>query len=131
MKVSDLSGKIHAWNLRGHIPLLNDCRPRSELHLRARNVLKKMFPTDQILEECTTPGEQLYLDFFLPLRKLIIEVQGQQHFKFSEHFHGTQAGFVKSKNRDNRKKRWAEINGFRLIEFNYNESDKEWAMKLI
>jgi len=94
----------------------------------ARSLLKELFPTCVVLEEIPIyirKSEILYLDFFMPLTKLCIEVHGEQHYSFVKHYHNNIMGFVKSKKRDNEKKEWCEINNIVYIELPYNKTD-EW-----
>lgn len=130
MKVKDLSGKIHNWSLKGYIINSAESRPRSELHKAVRELLKIEYPTDNILEEVSVPGEQLYLDFFLPLRKICVEIHGEQHYKYVPHFHGNIQGFIKSKERDARKQKWCEINGIQYIPLKYNGGIDEWRKQV-
>lgn len=135
MKVKDTKGKTHSWNLSGTIPDVNASRPRSDLHLKARSILKEIYPNDQICEEVTIPGENLFGDFYLPLRKFMVEVHGQQHFKFVSHFHGSiQEGgmkeFLASKERDRRKADWCEINNIQLVVLPYDK-EIEWKNLIV
>ncbi len=124
MKVKDTKGKVHSWNLNGYVPPQNDIRQRSELHLKARGLLKELFTNDSILEEVPLPGEKLYCDFYLPLRKLAIEVHGEQHYKYVSHFHGSIKEFIASKERDARKLEWFRLNNIQLLVLPYNETNK-------
>jgi hypothetical protein len=128
--VYDTSGRIHSWNLTGHIPRFDSTRPRSDLHIRARALIKAEYPTDNILEEVPLPGEQLYGDFYLPLRRLMVEAMGEQHYNYIPFFHGSPFNFIKGKKNDARKREWCLINDIQLIEFKYNEKEEEWLMKL-
>ena len=77
-KVTDLENVISSWKISGHIPKNNDERARSKYHLKARRLLKDKFPTCQILEEVPVKvrrGQVLYLDFYIPLHDLCVEVQ--------------------------------------------------------
>jgi hypothetical protein len=130
MKVKDLSGREHNWTLSGHIPPPNETKPRSELHLQARTLLKTEFPNDLILEELTIPGEQLYLDFYIPRLKIAVEVQGEQHFRYVAHFHGSIASFKRGKINDKRKHEWCIINNIRLVYFAFNETLEAWRLKI-
>lgn len=126
MKVKDLQGKRHSWNLTGYVPKGTDSRPRSNPHIRARHLLKDEFPTDSILEEVPLPGTKLLCDFFLPIHRLMIEVQGRQHFEFVKHFHGTMKGFLEAKQRDAVKAEWCAINNITLIELRDDDDDDRW-----
>jgi len=131
MKVLGLDGKTHIWDLLNHRVLGDDIRPRSELHLRARALIKSLWPTEPLLEEIFLPGSVgLFADFFLPKRELVIESQGEQHYKFTPHFHGDRAGFARAQRRDKNKQEWCKINRFELIELPYNESDEQWLQRL-
>jgi hypothetical protein len=130
MKVRDLNGREHSWNLSGHVPPKNDTYRRSQYHLRARALLLEMFPLDQILEEVPLPGTRLTADFYLPLRKMLIEVHGEQHYKYIPHFHGNRAGFIRSKKNDANKEEWCQINNIEYIALKHTDSDEEWEQNV-
>lgn len=130
MKIIDSNGNTHNWPPKGHQVELNDIRPRSELHLRCRSILRQLYPTQRILEEVPLIGEQLFLDFYLPHRRLAIECHGEQHYKFVPHFHGDRLGFAKAKARDVRKKDWCINNGIIIIELSYEEDDNVWRDRI-
>jgi hypothetical protein len=133
MKVYDLDHNVSTLSLIGY-GINNDAtRPRSNLHLLARTIIKEVYPLVEVLEEVTITvrrGQTAYLDFFVPQHSLCVEVHGEQHFKFCEFYHRNQAGFLNQKKRDRDKRFWLEINNIRLVEFNYNESGTEWRAKL-
>lgn len=132
MLVKDLDNNNHNWNLTGnsaHGKLDN----KSSLHLRARSIVKDIYPTLQILEEVPIPlrrSETLYLDFYLPLNKICIEVHGEQHYKFVAHYHNNQMGFIKHKKRDREKQEWCLINNIKYIELPFNETDDQWRLRI-
>ena len=131
MKIKGLDGKKYSWSFYGQMPDISDERKRSSLHIRARYLLKSLYPVDRILEEVHLPGSgNLYADFWLPLRNKIIEVHGEQHYKFIPFFHGTQLNFLSSKANDNNKKEWCSVNGIILVELPYNESDEQWKSRI-
>ena len=133
MKIRDLNNEIHKWNLSGCVINASDTRPRSKLHLRARNILVNLFPTVQIMEEVAVPitrREKLFFDFYINTIKLVIEVHGQQHYKFNSLFHTSAQDFVKQKKRDSRKREWCEYNNITYVELPYSENDEEWELKI-
>lgn len=95
----------------------------SELAKGVKQTLKEAFPNTLIKEEhyLNYEGQRLFFDFYLPTLKIFIEVQGIQHIKFSEHFHGDATTFRASKKRDKLKKEWCALNDFTLVCINYNE----------
>ena len=78
-----------------------------------------------ILEEFPIPGENLWIDFYLPNNKLAFEYHGKQHDDFNKFFHTDKKGFEKSRARDSRKKAWCELNGITLVEIRKNVSVEE------
>lgn len=131
MNVYDLDDNMYAWNLVGHKPNLNI--KKSSLHLRARNIIVTTYPTLQILEEVpikTHKSDTLYLDFYIPLKRMCIETHGEQHYKFVAHYHGNALGFLRHRKRDFEKQEWCDKNGIIYIEFPFDESDEQWQKRL-
>ena len=99
--------------------------------------MKSVFPYDRILEEVTLVGTNsgtrkgtLRADFFIPNRNLIVEVHGEQHFKFNGFFFKDKLSFFRAKARDRDKKEWCRINDIEIVEFNYDEEIDEWRTKV-
>jgi hypothetical protein len=131
MDVYDLDGNMHYWHLAGH--QANPNVKKSSLHLRARDLIKTIYPTLQVLEEVpikTRKSDTLYLDFYIPLIKTCIEIHGEQHYKFIAHYHGTALGFMRHKKRDREKLEWCQNNGIIFIELPFNESDDQWQNRI-
>lgn len=134
MKVLGLDEKEYKWSLDS---AKREDSNRSGLHLRARELIKSIYKFDSIYEDITLPGSRrnnrsslLYADFFLPLRKLIVEVNGSQHDNYCHFFHKNKLAFYKAKARDNDKKAWCELNGISIVYFNHDETDEQWREKL-
>lgn len=122
-----LCGEVVSENLNSNI-----LEHRSKLHLEARRILTDCFPLSEILEEPPIrifKKEIAYFDFLMPREKLCVEVQGQQHYTYSDFFHGNKRRFFKQIQKDNRKKEWAELNGFRFLALRFDE-EKEWQTKI-
>jgi acetyl-CoA carboxylase alpha subunit len=127
MIIKDLIGNKHKINLGAMST--NTRLTRSSLHIKARELLKEIYPTIQVIEEVSipiSPGRTVYFDFFIPLLNTFIEVQGQQHYEKSTLFHKNDAGFMRQKKNDGDKEKWAEMNGFDLICLPY-DGVEEWA----
>ena len=132
-KVTDLENIISSWKISGHIPKNNDERARSKYHLKARKLLKQKFPTCQILEEVPVKvrrGQVLYLDFYIPLHDLCVEVHGEQHYKFVMFYHKTMLGFAQARKRDMEKIEWCQLNDITIVELPFNESEDEWKNRI-
>lgn len=133
MQVKDLDGVCHNWHLTGNMAR-GKINNRSSFHLKARGLITNIFPTLQILEEVPIPlrkSETLYLDFYLPLKKLCIEVHGEQHYKFIGFYHNNILSFLKSQKRDRDKEEWCSINGIGCIVLPHFENEEEWKERLI
>lgn len=133
MKFIGLDNKEYKISFTKYKPK-NTC---SSLHLRARILLNKEFPYDIIYEEVPLPGTKSerqtrlsIVDFFIPSRQIIVEVQGEQHYKFNDFFYNNKIEFFKAQSRDRSKHKWCEINKLILIEFPFNETDNEWANRV-
>lgn len=127
MNIRDLDGNLIAWHITGNISK-DTTTKKSNYHLKARELIKQLFPTMQILEEVPInirKSETLYLDFYLPLTKKCIEVHGEQHYEFTPFYHPNRLSFLKAQKRDKEKKEWCEINGISYIELPYNKTE-EW-----
>jgi hypothetical protein len=131
MKIIGLDGRKYNWPPVGHSVGENDSRNRSEYHIRARALLKRMFPTQRVLEEVPLLGSSLTADFFVPLQSLMIECQGEQHYKYIPHFHGNKLGFFNGKKNDTKKLEWCNTNNIKLVELPYDESDEQWEKRIV
>ena len=136
MHVEGLDGKTWKWNPSRSQASVDE-KNRSSLHKKARSILKEVYPYDRILEEVSLPGSKterrrstLRADLFIPNRNLIIEVHGEQHYKFNKFFYKDKLSFYRAKARDSEKKEWCQLNDITLVEFNYNEDLDEWRRKI-
>jgi hypothetical protein len=132
MNVKDLNGNFTTWSLTGHIAN-STIDHKSSYHIAARQLIRSLFPTLQILEEVpisVRKSEILYLDFYLPLKKMCIEVHGEQHYKFVSFYHNSILDFVKAQKRDKYKQEWCEINNISYVSLPYNETLEEWTKRL-
>jgi hypothetical protein len=132
MQVKDLDGNSHAWHLTGNMSR-GKITNRSSFHLQAREIITNVFPTLQILEEVPIPlrkSETLYLDFYLPLKKMCVEVHGEQHYKFVGFYHTNMMSFLKSQKRDREKEEWCEINQIKYVVLPHFENKDQWLERL-
>jgi very-short-patch-repair endonuclease len=91
--------------------------------------LKTLFPHALIHQQyhISVEKQSLYFDFYLPNMGLVIECQGEQHYKFVARFHGDKSGFKQHKIRDLLKKKWVKDNKKKMLEIEYNAVPKSPA----
>jgi len=133
MIVNDLDGNKHKWKITGK-QIGTDTKNRSQPHLLARELLVEMYPTILIYEEVpiyVAPRKKLYLDFYVPMLQMAIEVHGRQHYEFVEFFHKNRFGWMISRKNDRLKLEWCALNGITTIELPYNESKEQWQKKIM
>lgn len=98
-------------------------------------LLREIFPQGYIKTEhyVRFKGKRLFFDFFLPQYKMLIEVQGRQHYEFVKHFHSDIDGFKDNKKRDNLKIDYASVNDmcFIIVDYNENINKHELLKKMI
>jgi hypothetical protein len=132
MQIKTLDGNLQNWPLTGHFAHAK-LTSKSSLHMLGRELITKIYPTLQILEEVPVPikrSETYYFDFYIPIIKKVIEIHGEQHYKFVTFYHTTQLSFIKSQKRDREKIEWCEINNIKYVELPYNENEEQWIGRI-
>lgn len=110
--------------------------PRSKasgLHKKARELMIEISPRVLIYEEVIVPilkNKKLTFDFFVYTDNAFIEVQGEQHFKYSPFFHKSKTDFLMGQKRDRDKEYWCELNNYKLITLRFDETIEQWKSKL-
>ena len=85
-------------------------------------IVKQLFPNQRIeLEYNVADRGALFLDIYLPRLDLAFEFDGEQHFKYIEHFHGDRMGFARAKKRDQEKDAVCIEKEITLIRVAYSE----------
>lgn len=82
--------------------------------------------------KCINPktGRPLPYDFELPDEKIIIEVNGKEHYRFMKYFHGTEEGFAYQKYKDEVKRNFAIANGYTFIELKWTHKHSySWVVE--
>tara|TARA_R110000765_G_scaffold223158_2_gene327303 strand:- start:2945 stop:3337 length:393 start_codon:yes stop_codon:yes gene_type:complete len=104
------------WDTReSKWPVKSEAACRSKLQYKVGQIIKNKYPLDPVLEDVTLPRSRLSLDFFLPMRKLAVEVQGKQHKKFTPFFHKTKSSFDAQLKRDEEKEFFCQLNEIDLV----------------
>jgi very-short-patch-repair endonuclease len=115
MKIKTTDGEEIILRLDKYLKKGN-IKSRSKQQENIKEELLKQYPHDRIYEEVYVPKDNIYLDFFIPSVKIVVEVQGIQHKKHVKFFHKTINDFHRQLDRDDKKRRWCKINNFKLVE---------------
>ncbi len=130
MTVTGIDGEEYLWRYYNY----QKKRPNaSKLHVRARELVKKIYPFSSICEEILLVGtlkERLYLDLYVHQHLLAIEVHGEQHYTYNSFFYGSKLEFARAQARDRTKVEWCKINRIDLVELPYDESDELWESRI-
>lgn len=127
MKVKTLDNTEYDWVIPEKIAKGNK-NSTSSLHKLAKKLLYEKYSNVSIYEEVPIKildgsRNTLYLDFYLPMFNLAIEVNGQQHYEFSNLFHKNKLHFLTTKSNDTKKAMWCQINNIELVTLKYNDQD--------
>jgi hypothetical protein len=126
--LTGLNGESYKINLTKYILKDGDEKKKSKLFQRAINVIRKIYPGDMVCSELYLQGcsSKLYLDIYLPLRRLAIEVDGSQHSTINSHHFKSKLEFYKAQRRDSEKTDFLELNNISLVRLPYGQSESEW-----
>ena len=91
-------------------------KSRSKFQSNVKSFLHKYWHADIVFEELKIVGTRLSLDFYNANKKIAIEVQGEQHFKYIPFFHGNRNSYLKQIKRDVKKIDFCAINNIFLVE---------------
>jgi hypothetical protein len=114
MKVLGLTGRTYYWSPKR----INwTSKSRSDLQFKCKLILNSYWANDIISEEQVVPGTKMRFDFVNFSKKIILEINGQQHYTYNKHFHKKNIfNYTDSINRDNKKKKFALMNDFMFLE---------------
>ena len=131
MNIVGLDDREYSWNLS--LYRNNQRATASAGHVKARTLLKELFPFDAVLEELTLPGlkPKLFADFFIASQMLMVEVNGRQHYEYVPFFHKTKHNYFKALRRDALKGEWCVKNHICLMSLNDEESVDEWRNQIL
>jgi len=108
----------------------------SNLASKIERFIEEGFPSYTLRKEkyVTYFNTQLFFDFYMPEFKLLIEVQGQQHYSFNKLYHFDITDFNKQQYRDSLKTQWASENNLKLLILKFDDIElmtKEQFKQLI
>lgn len=114
-----------------HKPILcKECKNKKPAHMSKTesyvfSILDKTLPQSGYIDQgfysflVSPKGTLLQLDRYYPRWNLAFEVQGKQHYKYSEHYHKSEANFKYLQECDELKRKICKEKGITLIEVPY------------
>lgn len=129
------NNNIHK-NIHNNIEYMEHTPNDSKLELQSKFILENIFKKpfykirpDFLKNDVT--GYNLEIDLYNDDLKLAVEVQGDQHYKFTPFFHRNKDAFLNQKYRDVMKKEKCKNKGITLIEVPYSVGEKKLKSYLV
>lgn len=114
MKVKGLNGKSFYLKVS---PIDWLGKSASKFQFECKTVLAGFWKGDMVGEEVNMPGTKQRFDFVNVTKMIILECQGSQHDCFNKFFHNNNIfNFAKAQQKDDKKRKFAELNKFTLFE---------------
>lgn len=131
MRFFSLAGREYNVDIRpSKWPRRTRDKCKSYRQWQVGEIIAELWPHHLVLEEFSVPGEGMFLDFFMPRKRYVIEVNGEQHYKYNEFFHGTREAFLAQKERDRRKELWCATNMLWICYIRPKDSEEQIIDKL-
>jgi len=116
MKLKKLNGKEVNFNINSY-RIDWDCESASKFQTRVKDFFRPYWQGQIVLEEFRIPSTLWRIDFLNLNKKLAVEVNGNQHREYNEHFHqGSRVKYLNQIKRDYKKEQWILLNGFLYCE---------------
>lgn len=120
MKFKTLNGKFRNISVTKYRIDWNK-QSRSKFQKEVKDFLRPFWFHNSCYEEFPVAGTRLTIDIVNLSRNIAIEVQGMQHIKKTKFFHNKTFKFSDQIMRDEDKRVWCELNGFKLVEIYPND----------
>lgn len=128
MKFKTLNGAVRSIPRVKKYLIDWDAKSKSKIQKATKDFLKEFWLKHVVFEEFPVAGTKMSLDFYNANKRIAIEVQGQQHVKYTPFFHGNNKyNYINQLRRDQNKQEFCEINDIKLIEiYSTKELTKEF-----
>ena len=122
MKFKTLSGAIRSVKKPAKYLVDWDGPSRSKIQRSVKLFLKPFWQNKIVFEEFPMAGSRLSFDIFNASDRVIIEVQGQQHTKYTPFFHGkNKINYIDQLRRDKLKMDFCKKNEIKLVEVYFDD----------
>lgn len=103
-----------------------EAKSLSKVQKRVKDLIKEYWECDFVYEELPVGGTRLSFDFYNASKKIAIEVDGPQHYKYNKHFHSkSKQRFLDQLIRDDDKERFCELNNITLYRIRSDKNLEE------
>ena len=86
-------------------------------------MLKQLYPSFKVIYEAVLPNNMRF-DCFVKQIGLVVELDGDQHHQYVEHFHKDYNGFLRQRFKDNKKDELANELGIKIVRIKQKECPK-------
>lgn len=122
MEFCSLNGKLESVK-NSYLYLIDwEGKSLSKFQQKVKNILSPFWEKDIVFEEFPMVNSRLTFDFYNASRRIILEVDGHQHYQYSSFYHKNKGDFYKQIVRDQTKQEFCDLNNLSLIRI--YESDK-------
>lgn len=123
MKIKDIFGRERSLNLKKY-RIDWQKKSASIIQSKVKAFLYPYWATHIVFEEFRIPSCLFRIDILNLTKRIAVEIDGNQHDKFTPFFHGNRSGFEQAIKKDHQKMTWLEKNNIKLVRVKRNEVDK-------
>lgn len=92
-----------------------DKKCRSKIQKEVKDLIRDFWISDVVFEEFPVLGSKMTFDFYNANKKIALEVDGNQHYKYNKFFHNNnRMKFLDQLKRDQKKEDFCKINKIKL-----------------
>lgn len=116
MQLQNIKGRLVYKNVE-RFRINWDGESKSKIQFKVKQFLKPYWFYDRAYEEFPVFGTKLHIDLFNFDKRIAVEIQGSQHYKFNSWMHNnSRTQFFKAIQNDAKKRHWVEFIGFNFVE---------------
>jgi hypothetical protein len=115
MKLKKMNGVASFKNCNKY-KMVWDKKSRSNYQYDLKQFLLPYLQNHIVYEEFPVYGTRMTVDIFDATTKVAYEMQGEAHFKYIPHFHGTVNNYLAQVKRDQQKENWCILNKIKYVE---------------
>jgi hypothetical protein len=130
MRFKTLSGKLVYKNISKYRTVW-DSDEKSKFQTEVKQFLYPFWKSHLVYSELPLVGTRMTFDLYNSSSQIIIEVQGEQHRSYIQHFAGNRIGYLNQIKRDMQKVKFCEINDIKFVEVFPDDLPltKEWFLE--